>query len=136
MLRSNGLNGKAVLPRDGRISTMTSIEGRMLIGGEWANRGKMIPVFNPVRPNEVVGTIPCGMPGDVNDAVAAAKKAQPAWAAKTYSARAEILARGLDRLATDIEERAVLYVRENGKTMAEAKGELTGLPVRQRLTLE
>ncbi len=39
-------------------------------------------------------------------------------------------------LARDIDERAVLYVRENGKTIAEARAELAGVPARQRLTLE
>ncbi|MBI4839533.1 MAG: aldehyde dehydrogenase family protein, partial [candidate division NC10 bacterium] len=41
-----------------------------------------------------------------------------------------------DRLEADIEDRAVLFVRENGKTLAEARAELAGVPARQRLTLE
>jgi acyl-CoA reductase-like NAD-dependent aldehyde dehydrogenase len=39
-------------------------------------------------------------------------------------------------LAEDIDERAILFVRENGKTTAEARAELAGVPARQRLTLE
>jgi acyl-CoA reductase-like NAD-dependent aldehyde dehydrogenase len=41
----------------------------------------------------------------------------------------------LKRLEASIEDRAVLYVRENGKTLREAKGELQGVSARQRLTL-
>jgi len=108
----------------------------MLIGGEWANSDRRIDVFNPARPDELVGTIPRGAPGDAECAIAAAKSAQPDWASKTYGERAKIIAPVLERLAADIDERAVLYVRENGKTIAEARGELAGVPARQRLTLE
>ena len=109
---------------------------RMLIGGEWTGGGDRIEVFNPARPDELVGSIPRGTPEDVERAIQAAKAAQPAWASKTYSGRAQILAPALERLAADIEARTVLYVRENGKTTAEAKAELAGVPARQRLTLE
>jgi len=108
----------------------------MLIGGDWVSSNQRLEVFNPARPDELVGTIPRGTPSMVERAIAAAKAAQPAWAAKTYSQRAQILAKVLDRLSDDIDERVVLFVRENGKTSAEAKGELVGLPLRQRLTLE
>jgi acyl-CoA reductase-like NAD-dependent aldehyde dehydrogenase len=93
-------------------------------------------VFNPARPDELVGTIARGTPTMVERAIAAAKAAQPAWAAKSYVERATVLSRVLDRLGDDIDERVALFVRENGKTSAEARGELAGLPVRQRLTLE
>jgi acyl-CoA reductase-like NAD-dependent aldehyde dehydrogenase len=42
----------------------------------------------------------------------------------------------LERLTSEIDERAALFVRENGKTTAEARAELGGVPSRQRLTLE
>src|SRR5215510_4449163 len=112
------------------------VDARMLIGGDWISGNQRIDVFNPARPDELVGTIVRGTSSSVERAIAAAKAAQPQWAAKTYSQRAEILAKVLDRLGDDIDERRVLFVRENGKTSAEAKGELMGLPLRQRLTLE
>jgi acyl-CoA reductase-like NAD-dependent aldehyde dehydrogenase len=76
------------------------------------------------------------VPQDVERAIQAAKAAQSAWASKTYTQRAQILAPALERLAAHIDARTVLYVRENGKTTAEAKAELAGVPARQRLTLE
>jgi acyl-CoA reductase-like NAD-dependent aldehyde dehydrogenase len=112
------------------------VHARMLIGGEWTSSNHTIEVFNPARPDELVGTVPRGTPDDVERAIRAAAAAQPVWASKTYTARAKILAPLLDVLARDVEDRAVLYVRENGKTSAEAKGELAGVPSRQRLTLE
>src|SRR5262245_4755319 len=112
------------------------VHAGMLIGGDWVSSNQRIDVFNPARADELVGTIVRGTPSMVERAIAAAKAAQPAWAAKTYSQRAQILSKVLDRLGDDIDERVVLFVRENGKTSAEAKGELVGLPLRQRLTLE
>jgi len=109
---------------------------RMLIGGEWTNSSQRIDVFNPAQPDELVGTVPRGTPDDVEHAITAAKAVQPVWASKSYIERAGILAPLLERLADDIDERAILYVRENGKTTAEAKGELAGVPSRQRLTLD
>src|SRR3954469_9784989 len=100
------------------------VHARMLIGGEWTSGSQRIEVFNPARADELVGTIPRGAPDDVEGAIAAAKFAQPVWASKRYTERAQILARLLDRLAEDIDERTVLYIRENGKTTAEARGEL------------
>ena len=112
------------------------VHARMLIGGEWTSAGRRIDVFNPARPDELVGTVPHGSPDDVKAAIRCAKLAQPGWAAKSYTERAGLIAPLLDLLAGDIDERAILYVRENGKTSAEARGELTGVPSRQRLTLE
>jgi acyl-CoA reductase-like NAD-dependent aldehyde dehydrogenase len=112
------------------------VHARMLIGGEWTSSSQRIEVFSPARPDELVGTVPRGAPDDVERAIAAAKAAQPVWASKSYSERAQIIAPLLERLTGDIDERTTLFVRENGKTSAEARAELAGVPSRQRLTLE
>ena len=54
------------------------VHANMLIGGEWINSNQRIEVFNPARPDELVGTIPRGTPENVERAIAAAKAAQPA----------------------------------------------------------
>ncbi len=112
------------------------VHARMLIGGEWVDNDRRIEVFNPARPDEMVGTIPRGAPDDAERAIAAAKAAQPVWASKSFTERARIIAPLLERLSKDIDERTVLFVRENGKTTPEARGELAGVPARQRLTLD
>jgi acyl-CoA reductase-like NAD-dependent aldehyde dehydrogenase len=111
------------------------VHAKMLIGGEWIDRADRIEVRNPARPDELVGTIVRGTPADVDAAVAAAKTAQPGWARKSYVQRAAELEPALARLEQDIDARAALYVRENGKTFKEAKGEHMGAAARQRLTL-
>ena len=67
--------------------------------------------------------------------MAAAKSAQPSWAAQSFAARAATLAKALGRLENDIERRAAVFVRENGKPLAEARGEIASVPKRQRMAL-
>jgi acyl-CoA reductase-like NAD-dependent aldehyde dehydrogenase len=121
---------------EARTNMRAPVIANMLIGGEWIAGSRRIEVHNPARPDELVGTIPRGTPDDVNAAVAAAKAAQPAWARKSFVERADVLARALKRADEGIEARASLFVRENGKTLAEAKGELGGVAKRMELTLE
>jgi acyl-CoA reductase-like NAD-dependent aldehyde dehydrogenase len=107
----------------------------MLIAGSRVDGLVRIDVRNPARPDELVGTIVRGTPEHVNAAVAAAKAAQPAWAAQTFTARAQIIAAGIARLESDIDRRAAVFVRENGKPLAEARGELMSVPRRQQMAL-
>lgn len=107
----------------------------MLIGGRHVDGPHRIEVRNPARPDELVGTIVRGSPEHVDHAVAAAKTAQPSWAAETFAARAAVLASALVRLENDIERRAAVFVRENGKPLAEARGELLSVAKRQRMAL-
>jgi acyl-CoA reductase-like NAD-dependent aldehyde dehydrogenase len=112
------------------------VHARLLIGGERVDGPSHVEVRNPAHPGELVGTIVRGTPADVDRAVAAAKASQPAWASLGARERAERIGRGLDALKADGgEERAALYVRENGKTLTEARGELLGLPDRMRANL-
>jgi acyl-CoA reductase-like NAD-dependent aldehyde dehydrogenase len=116
-------------------NTEAPIHEPMLIGGKRIDDPAWIEVRNPARPDELVGTIVRGTPDHVDHAVAAAKTAHPAWAAKSFTERAAALAVALDRLEADIEPRAAVFVRENGKPLAEARGELLGVAKRQRMAL-
>ena len=57
---------------------------KMWIGGKWvdAESGKTYPVFNPATEEEIA-QLPLGGKADVDKAVAAAKKAFPAWSKKS-----------------------------------------------------
>lgn len=112
------------------------VHARILIGGEWVDRNARIEVRNPARPSELVGTAVRADNDDIDAVIAAATKAQPRWAALSYRQRAEKIDEALTRLEAEVDERAVLYSRENGKTLAEAKGELASVFMRQRLTLD
>jgi succinate-semialdehyde dehydrogenase/glutarate-semialdehyde dehydrogenase len=100
----------------------------MLIGGEWrqAGAGEEIEVVNPAT-EEVVGTVPSAQAADVEDAVATAQRAFPAWAATDVEARAHILAKAAALIEEHAKELAPLLTSEQGKPIAEARGEITHL---------
>jgi len=62
-----------------------SVELDMLIGGESVGEGLRIEVFNPAHPDQRVGSIAQGGPDHARQAIAAAKAAQPAWAARSFT---------------------------------------------------
>jgi len=104
------------------------VEAAMLIGGEWrqAGAGEEIEVVNPAT-EEVVGTVPSAQAADVEDAVATAQRAFPAWAATDVEARAHILAKAAALIEERAKELAPLLTSEQGKPIAEARGEITHL---------
>ena len=118
-----------------RQNVEAPIHEPMLIAGKRVDGPVRIEVRNPARPDDLVGTIVRGSPEHVDQAVVAAKAAQPAWAARTFVERADLLAAALARLEMDIERRAAAFVRENGKPLAEARGELISVPKRQQMAL-
>jgi acyl-CoA reductase-like NAD-dependent aldehyde dehydrogenase len=112
------------------------VDEHLLIGGEWVAGDARIEIRNPAHPAELVGTVVRGGPAEAAAAIEAAQAARPAWTALGYRERAHRLSRALDALQTGIDERAVLFTRENGKVLAEARADLVGVITRQRLTLE
>jgi acyl-CoA reductase-like NAD-dependent aldehyde dehydrogenase len=114
----------------------TPIDESMLIGGKRIDDVNRIEIRNPARPDDLVGSIVHGTPEHVNQAVAAAKAAQPAWGALTFTQRADVLRRALFRLENDVDRRAAVFVRENGKPLAQARGELLSVLKRQQMALD
>ena len=76
---------------------------KMWIAGKWvdAESGKTYPVFNPATEEEIA-QLPLGGKAHVDKAVAAAKKAFPAWSKKSVSERSQIIG----RIAMAIKENA------------------------------
>src|SRR3954469_20333830 len=85
-----------------------------------------IEVVNPAT-EEVVGTVPGADAATVNEAVAAAKRAFPDWAATDAEARAHVLARAAELIEEHASELATTLTAEQGKPLAEARGEVTHL---------
>ncbi|WP_158168213.1 aldehyde dehydrogenase family protein [Mycolicibacterium smegmatis] len=94
-----------------------------LIGGAWVG-DPIIERRNPANPDDVVAIAPSASAADVHDAVAAATDAQPGWAALTAVQRGAILMDAADLLRRRHEEIATDLTREEGKTRAEAMGEV------------
>jgi succinate-semialdehyde dehydrogenase/glutarate-semialdehyde dehydrogenase len=99
--------------------------GENLIGGAWvgADDGGTIPVDNPAT-GEIIGTVPkCGA-AETRRAIEAASTAFGDWRRTTAAVRAEMmrkLAAAIDRHREDL---AVLLTTEQGKALAEARGEV------------
>src|SRR5690606_15679176 len=109
------------------MSASTSIEPihtSLLIGGEEIHAGDRQPVPNPAAPAETVGYISAATVEQSTAAVDAAADAWPTWSAMPAVKRAELLTAALRALADGEDHRAELLVRENGKTLQEAKTEL------------
>jgi succinate-semialdehyde dehydrogenase / glutarate-semialdehyde dehydrogenase len=98
---------------------------RAFIGGKWldAANGDTHPVMNPAT-REPIGTVPDMGVADTRRAIAAAAQAFPAWAALTARERAAILRRWYELLMANQEDLATLMTAEQGKPLAESKGEI------------
>ncbi|MCA1697954.1 MAG: aldehyde dehydrogenase family protein, partial [Actinobacteria bacterium] len=61
------------------IATLPTIPGRHYIAGQWIASGQSFQSINPARCDEIIGAFPKGTKADADEAVAAARKAQPDW---------------------------------------------------------
>lgn len=100
---------------------------RHFIDGAWeeSTLKEWIEVENPAT-EEVIASVPRGSEADADRALTAAWNAQPEWEALAPIARAELLKR-LSRLVLQNRERlAQVVIAEQGKPLAEARGEIEG----------
>ena len=96
------------------------IGGRLVPG----RSGKFAPVFNPAT-GEQTGSVPLANEAEMAEAVAAARKAWPAWATTTPLRRSRILNRFLRLLEENEGRIAATITAEHGKVLSDAAGELT-----------
>src|SRR5437016_13801424 len=102
------------------------IEVRNYIRGEWISirQGREIDVRNPADQDEVLGRGFLASSREAEAALAAAAEALPAWARMPAPKRGEIVERAADLLRAEQDEVARLLTLEEGKTLAESKGEI------------
>ena len=102
---------------------MTHTPHNNLIAGEWVASNTYAPNINPSNLNDVIGEYAQADVAQLNDAVAAAQRAFPAWSTSGIQARSD----ALDKIGNEIlarkEELGTLLAREEGKTKAEGMGE-------------
>ncbi|KRT64032.1 MAG: aldehyde dehydrogenase, 1-pyrroline-5-carboxylate dehydrogenase [Chloroflexi bacterium CSP1-4] len=97
---------------------------RNFVGGRERDGEGTFEVRSPIDRDVVVGTFARGTRQDVRDAVAAARAAQPAWAATPWHERLAILRRAADIISERQMEYAGLMAIEVGKNRLEALGEV------------
>jgi aldehyde dehydrogenase (NAD+) len=102
------------------------IEVRNYIRGEWVSirQGREIEIRNPADQDDLVGKGYLASARDAEAAIAAASEALPAWSRMPAPKRGEIVERAGDLLRAEQDDLARLLTREEGKTVAEAKGEI------------
>lgn len=102
------------------------IEVRNYIRGEWISmrHGREIEVRNPADQDELLGKGILASAREAEAAIAAAAEALPVWARMPAPKRGEIVERAADLLRAEQDEVARLLTKEEGKTFAEAKGEI------------
>jgi len=95
------------------------------IDGGWvdAENGKTFPVRNPATGGSL-GAVPDMGAAETRRAIEAADKAWPAWRAKTAKERAAILRSWFDLMIANQEDLAQILTAEQGKPLAEARGEI------------
>ncbi|MCB1538640.1 MAG: NAD-dependent succinate-semialdehyde dehydrogenase [Rhodospirillales bacterium] len=95
------------------------------IAGKWVagSTGKTFAVVNPANGKTVTRVADCNA-ADANAAIVAAKAALPDWKAMLAGDRAAILMRWFDLVRANAEDLATLLSTEQGKPLAEARGEI------------
>lgn len=107
------------------LSNASLFRERCYIDGAWvdAQDGAVIEVNNPAT-GSVLGTVPGLATEDTRRAIAAADAAWPEWRAMTGKERAVIMRRWFELMMENQEDLAVLMTTEQGKPLAESRGEI------------
>ena len=108
-----------------KLSNEKLFKQQAFINGVWcdADNKKMHEVLNPAT-GELIGTVPMMGSDETRRAIEAADSAQSNWSAKTGKERSVILRRWHALIGDNIEDLAILMTSEQGKPLAEAKGEI------------
>ncbi|ETD69500.1 succinate-semialdehyde dehdyrogenase [Pelistega indica] len=95
------------------------------IDGQWvdADSGETLEVINPAT-GEVLGTVPKMGQAETRRAIEAAERAQKQWRAKSAKERAVVLRKWFDLVMQHQDDLARIMTLEQGKPLAEAKGEI------------
>ncbi len=108
-----------------RLNDPALLETRAYVAGDWvaADDGATFPVRNPAR-GDVICQVADLARVETARAIAAAESAQKAWAARPAKERANILRRWFDLMVEHADDLGTILTAEQGKPLAEAKGEV------------
>jgi len=96
-----------------------------LLAGKWvpADSGLATAILNPATA-EKLGSVPNMGAAEARRAIEAAHAAMPAWSKKTAAERARLMRRWFDLMLANVDDLAVIMTAEQGKPLAESKGEI------------
>ncbi|MBT9502923.1 MAG: NAD-dependent succinate-semialdehyde dehydrogenase [Burkholderiaceae bacterium] len=103
----------------------TLLRQQAFIAGVWtdADDGKTLDVTNPAT-GETLGTVPLCSAAETERAIAAADVAQRAWAKVPAKERGAVLRKLFDLMVANADDLALILTSEQGKPLAEARGEI------------
>jgi len=103
----------------------TLLRQQAFIAGVWtdADDGKTLAVTNPAT-GETLGTVPLCSAAETTRAIAAADVAQRAWARVPAKERGAVLRKLFDLMVANVDDLALILTSEQGKPLAEARGEI------------
>ncbi|AUH35312.1 NAD-dependent succinate-semialdehyde dehydrogenase [Paracoccus tegillarcae] len=108
-----------------QLADPSLLETRAYVAGEWvdAKDGKTFPVTNPAR-GDVICEVADLSRAEVASAIEAAHAAMKDWAARTAKERANIMRKWFDLMMENQDDLGRILTAEQGKPLAEAKGEI------------
>ena len=108
-----------------QLKDMALLRNQGFIDGQWAaaDSGLMFPVTNPATGATLVQIADMGV-AETRRAIDAAGRALPGWRAKTAKERAAVLRKWYDLILAHADDLALLMTSEQGKPLAEARGEV------------
>ena len=108
-----------------QLADPTLLREAAFIDGAWcaADDGARVRILNPAN-GSLVGEVPVMRAAETRRAIDAAARAQADWARKTAKERATILRRFADLMLANTADLAIIMTAEQGKPLAEAKGEV------------
>ena len=108
-----------------QLKDPTLLRQQAYLNGQWcdADNGESFPVTNPAN-GECIGTVPNMGAAETQRAIAAANEAWRGWRAKTAKERSAILRKWNDLMLANADDLALIMTVEQGKPLAESKGEI------------
>jgi len=108
-----------------RLKDPTLFKERGFIAGQWvaADSAQATDIHNPAN-GEVLGSVPNMGAAETRRAIEAAHAALAPWAKKTAGERARLMRRWFDLMMANQEDLAIIMTAEQGKPLAESRGEI------------
>ncbi|HEV7278059.1 MAG TPA: NAD-dependent succinate-semialdehyde dehydrogenase [Devosiaceae bacterium] len=111
-------------PRQPSLKDPRLLTENCLIGGKWVASGAAAIEVRDPYDGALIARVPGLGAEAVNEAVAAAKAAMPAWAARPAKDRAAVLRRWYDLILANVDDLAQILTAEQGKPLAESRAEI------------
>jgi succinate-semialdehyde dehydrogenase/glutarate-semialdehyde dehydrogenase len=107
-----------------QLKDVSLLRSQAYINGTWVNSDQTLDVCDPAN-GEILASVANLGTDATRAAIEAANAAWPEWKAKTAKARGAILRRWFELIIANTEDLALLMTREQGKPLAEARGEVS-----------